>query len=178
MGVIEVWNWKYTEDSYVLALDQGWHVMPSANSDTHNPDWMSSEVRTVLLAPRLTPEDLYAAMGAGRGYATLDKNLRISYTLNDAVMGSILSPSGSRYVASIHIEDPDRSLADAITLVEIVSDGGRVVARVPTRGNVVDLSIELTSESARYFYVRVSTASNHEGAPGVTAWTAPVWTGR
>jgi len=179
MGIIEVWNWKYTEDSYVLALDKGWHVMPAANSDTHNPDWISgSEVRTVLLSPRLTPEDLYAAMSAGRGYATLDKNLRISYTLNDAVMGSILSSSGSRYVASVHIEDPDGSAGDAITLVEFVSDGGVVVASVPVSGTVVDLTVELRSDTATYVYVRVSTASNHEGAPGVTAWTAPVWTGR
>ena len=179
MGMIEVWNWKYTEDSYVLALDKGWHVMPSANSDTHNPDWISgSEVRTVLLAPRLTPENLYEAMGAGRGYATLDKNLRISYTLNDAVMGSILSSSDSRHVASVHIEDPDGSPGDAITLVEFVSDGGVVVASVPVSGTVVDLTVELRSDTATYVYVRVSTASNHEGAPGVTAWTAPVWTGR
>lgn len=178
MGVIEVWNWKYTEESYVLALDRGWHVMPSANSDTHNPDWMSSEVRTVLLAPRLTPEALYEAMAASRGYATLDKNLRIGYTLNGAGMGSILSRPGARYVASVHIEDPDGSPEDAITLVEIISDGGAVIAKVPVSGTVVDLTIDLRSQTAKYFYIRVSTASNHEGVPGVTAWTAPVWTGR
>lgn len=32
---------------------------------------------------------------------------------------------------------------------------------------------------ARYFWLRVSTASDDvTGVPGVTAWTAPVWTGR
>ena len=179
MGLIEVWNWKYTEDSYVLALDKGWHVMPSANSDTHSPDWISgSEVRTVLLAPRLAPEDLYAAMGASRGYATLDKNLRIQYSLNGAVMGSTLSRTSSRYVASVHIEDPGGRPEDAITLVEIISDGGVVVAKVPVSGTVVDLAFDLESPTAKYYYVRVSTASNHEGDPGVTAWTAPIWTGR
>ncbi|OGS46836.1 MAG: hypothetical protein A3K66_04055 [Euryarchaeota archaeon RBG_16_67_27] len=178
VGMIEVWNWKYTEESYVLALDTGWHVMPTANSDTHSPDWMSSEVRTVLLAPRLTPEDLYAAMRAGRGYATLDKNLRISYALDGAVMGSILSALDSRFVASVQIEDPDGTPEDAITLVELVSDGGVVVASARVRGTAIRLTLEVTSETARYFYLRVSTASNHEGVPGVTAWTSPVWTGR
>ena len=178
VGMIEVWNWKYTEESYVLALDTGWHVMPTANSDTHSPDWMSSEVRTVLLAPRLTPEDLYAAMRAGRGYATLDKNLRISYALDGAGMGSILSPLDSRFVASVQIEDPDGTPEDAIILVELVSDGGVVVASARVRGTAIRLTLEVTSETARYFYLRVSTASNHEGVPGVTAWTSPVWTGR
>ena len=33
--------------------------------------------------------------------------------------------------------------------------------------------------ASRYFWVRVSTASDDvNGVPGVTAWTAPVWTGR
>jgi len=162
-----------------MALDAGWHVMPSANSDTHSPDWISgSEVRTVLLAPSLTPENLYAAMNACRGYATLDKNLRISYTLDGLVMGSVLPTVTSRSVASIHIEDPDGTPGDAITLIEIVSDGGVVVASIPTNGNVVDLNVQLNSDSAHYYYLRVTTASNLDGVPGVTAWTAPVWTGR
>jgi hypothetical protein len=179
MNIIEVWNSKLTEYSYVMALDAGWHVMPSANSDTHSPDWIAGwEMRTVLLAPSLTPDNLYAAMSASRGYATLDKNLRISYTLNGAVMGSVLADGASVYKASIQISDPDRTKSDAITLVEIVSDGGKVVTSVPTSGNSVDLAITLSSDSAHYFYLRVSTASPLNGGPGVTAWTAPVWTGR
>lgn len=179
MNIIEVWNAEFTEDSYVMALDAGWHLMPSVNSDTHNPDWIAGyEMRTVLLAEKLTPEDLYAAMSSCRGYGTLDKNLRISYTLNGMVMGSTLAPRVSTYTAVIHIEDPDGTAKDAITLVEVVSDGGVVVASVPTSGTVVDLTIPLASGTAHYYYVRVTTASSLDGEAGVTAWTAPVWTGR
>ena len=179
MDIIEVYNDVLYEDSYIMALDAGWHLMPSANSDTHYSDWIAgNEMRTVLLAPSLTPDNLYAAMSACRGYATLDKNLRISYTLNGAVMGSVLAADTSVYTASIRIEDPDRIKSDAITLVEIVTDGGEVVASVHASGTTVDLIVTLSSESAHYFYLRVSTASPLNGGPGVTAWTAPVWTGR
>jgi len=179
MGLIEVYNDVVAETSYIMALDVGWHVMPSANSDTHSPDWISgSEVRTVLLAPSLTREDLFAAMSAGRGYATLDQNLRISYTLNGEVMGSVLSLTGDTYTASIHIEDPDGIPSDAITLVEMISDGGVVVASAPADSSTVDITFELTSDSSHYYYLRISTASDIDGVPGVTAWTAPVWTGR
>jgi hypothetical protein len=183
MGLIEVWNdnWFYTEESYVLALDQGWHVMPTANSDTHGGDWISAwELRTVLLAPRLTPTDLYGAMAAGRGYATADRNLRIDYTLNGQVMGSSLSPAPS-YTASVHVEEPDGA---SITLLEIVSDGGKVVAQFAPNRSVVDWTLTLTSDSAHYYYVRVSTASRPSSVladfseEGITAVTAPVWTGR
>ena len=179
MNIIEVWNTEFTEDNYVMALDAGWHLMPSANSDTHNPDWIAGhEIRTVLLAPSLTPDTLYAAMSACRGYATLDKNLRVSYTLNGAVMGSELGGDTTVYKASINIVDPDEVASDAITLVEIVSDGGEVVASVPTSGTTVDLTVTFTSGTAHYFYLRVSTESPLNSGPGVTAWTAPVWTGR
>ncbi len=179
MNILEVYNDEFTEGSYIMALDAGWHLMPSANSDTHYPDWIAGhEMRTVLLAPSLTPDNLYAAMSGCRGYATLDKNLRVSYTLNGAVMGSVLAAGTGVYKASIQVVDPDRVKSDAITLVEIVSDGGKVVASVPVSGNTVDLTVTLNSESAHYFYLRVSTASPLNGGPGVTAWTAPVWTGR
>ncbi len=179
MNILEVYNDEFTEGSYIKALDAGWHVMPSANSDTHYTDWISGhEMRTVLLAESLSASNLYAAMSDCRGYATLDKNLRITYLLNGKVMGSTLSSATSTCVAKVHIEDPDRSPKDSITMVEIVSDGGTVVASMPTSGTVVDLSFTLTSQSAQYYYVRVTTASSLDGGPGVTAWTAPVWTGR
>jgi len=178
MSVIENLENPDYELCYQMALDAGWHVMPAANSDTHSGNWISGyETRTVLLAPSLTPSNIYDAMRANRGYATQDENLRIMYTLNGQVMGSTLSASASSYVAKIHIEDPDRTASDAITLVEVVSDHGEVVASVPTGGTTVDLSLTLSSESAQYFYVRVTTASNLTGGPGLTAWTAPVWTG-
>jgi hypothetical protein len=184
MNVIEVWNdsWFYTEESYVEALDAGWHVMPAANADNHTPDWITGlPLRTVLLARRLTPENLYAAMSARRGYATVDPNLRVHYRLDGAVMGSILAPAAS-YQASIRVEDPDGL---AVTLVEVVSDGGAVAASLAADAPVVEWSPTLTSDTARYYYVRVMTESNEAsvlasrpGSVGITAVTAPVWTGR
>jgi hypothetical protein len=180
MCIIEAYNGEYYDPSYTLALDAGWHVMPSSNSDTHAGDWIwNHEMRTVLLAESLTRAGLYDAMSACRGYATLDKNLRVEYTLNGAVMGSNLSNADGVYDAWIKIEDPDGTDADMITLVEIVTDGGDVIASFPTSGTSVEITATLGSDDARYFFVRVTTASplNLE-EPGITAWTAPVWTGR
>ena len=188
MGLLEVHNlgsWEMPqqlldyEASYIMALDSGWRVMPAANSDTHSPDWISGyEVRTVLLAPSLSPANLYEAMRSSRGYATLDRNLRIDYTLNGAVMGSILPSPGDSYTAQIHVEDPDGVPNDNITLIEIISDGGQVAASQPFNDTSVDWEVTLESDTARYYYMRVTTASNVSGGEGITAWTAPVWTRR
>jgi hypothetical protein len=178
LGDPAAWGLHDYENWYVLALDKGWHVMPAAVSDTHSPDWISgSPVRTVLLAKTLTPEALYGAMRASRGYATLDRNLKLRYTLNGAIMGRTLS-GGSSFTARIRAQDPDAMARDAITRVELVSDHGRVVARRVTSGTDISVSFKVSSTTSRYYYVRVTTASDVTGGPGVTAWTAPVWTGR
>jgi hypothetical protein len=186
MGLIEVYNDVVTEASYVKALDAGWHVMPSANSDTHDADWISGhDMRTVLLAPSLTPADLYAAMRAQRGYATLDKDLSIRFSVNGGVMGSTLARS-STYAADVKIRDPGAlagRASDAITRLELVSDAGAVVRSLKLSGGegmrtVAWRPTDLPAD-AKYFWLRVSTASDDvTGLPGVTAWTAPVWTGR
>jgi hypothetical protein len=178
MGAIEAYNDEYYEPSYQKALDAGWHLMPSSNSDTHYEDWIvGHEMRTVLLATELTADALYDAMRNNRGYATLDKNLRIEYTLDGAVMGSTLPAADGAYTAWIKISDPD-GLDDEITLVEMVTDDGVVAASIPTSGDSVELTVELESEDSRYYYVRVTTVSPLNGeVEGATAWTSPVWTG-
>ena len=178
MGAIEAYNDEYYEPSYQKALDAGWHLMPTANADVHGDDWIvGHEMRSVLLATELTPDALYDAMRSHRGYGTLDKNLRIEYTLDGAIMGESLSAADGEYTAWIRISDPD-GLQDEITLVEIVTDYGVVAASIPTSGNSVEFTVELKSEDSRYFYVRVTTVSPLNGdIEGVTAWTSPVWTG-
>jgi len=186
MGLFEVHNygnWEYygwidDEPSFQKALDAGWHVMPTANSDTHTDNWIVGyECRTVLLAESLTRENLYDAMAARRGYATIDKNLRMSFELNGQVMGSVLSGPSDEYVAEISLDDPDHVPTDDVTLVEIISDFGEVVAVLDCRSTTVEWTVSLPAEGARYFYVRVSTASNVPGEQGPTAWSAPIWTG-
>ena len=176
MGMLECYNWGERESSYIKALDAGWHMMPTATADDHYGEWISgSEVRTVLLAPSLTREDLYEAMRDGRGYATQDSNLEIRYTLNGAVMGSVLSDVTSA-TASIHIVDPDGVTSDAITLVEIMTNGGEIVASQEGAGSCVfDWEASFEAEAGSYYFIRVHTESNELGLSGVTAWTAPVW---
>jgi hypothetical protein len=186
MGLCEVHNygnWEYygwidDEPSFQMALDEGWHVMPAANSDTHSDNWIVGyECRTVLFAESLTRDNLYEAMAAGRGYATIDKNLRMSFELNGEMMGSNLSAPASEYIASIHIEDPDVDSNDEITRVDIITDFGVVAETMEFFDTTVDWTITLDGGESRYFYVRVITESNVPGEAGPTAWSAPIWTG-
>ena len=177
---IEVWNEDVYEWAYIEALDAGWHVLPAANSDTHDPNWVTGcDVRTVLLAQEKTRAALLEAMEESRGYATEDKNLEIRYTLDGAVMGSTLAKAAGDdgYVARVDVYDPDGA-KDAVRLIELVADGGEVVASKAFDGANVTWVQALPKSGASFYWVRVTTASGFWGNEGVTAWTAPVWTGR
>jgi len=87
-------------------------------------------------------------------------------------MGSVVSPA-ARYAVSAAVGDPDTLVpADRITGLELVSDGGTVVASRSVSGHNAIWVATVSSTTARYLWLRVTTAG------GVTAWTAPVWIGR
>ena len=150
---------------YDLALDKGWHVAPTNNQNNHNGQWGdASRARTVILAETLTEEALYDAMKDRRVYATQDSDLTVYYTLNGAVMGSIL-PKSEEAEITVFLSDPTD---EAIGNVEVVADGGEVIdsAYVGTPAKVLELSV---SGGHNYYYLRITQPD------GDVAITAPVW---
>lgn len=150
---------------YHLALDEGWHVAPTNNQNNHNGQWGdASRARTVILAETLTEEALYDAMKDRRVYATQDSDLTVYYTLNGAVMGSIL-PKSEEAEITVFLSDPTD---EAIGKVEVIADGGVVLdsADVGTPAQVLELSV---SGGHSYYYLRITQPD------GDVAVTAPVW---
>lgn len=149
---------------YHLALDKGWHVAPTNNQNNHNGQWGdASRARTVILAETLTEEALYDAMKDRRVYATQDSDLTVYYTLNGAVMGSIL-PKSEEAEITVFLSDPTD---EAIGNVEVVTDGGTVLTeQVGTPAQMLELSV---SGGYSYYYLRITQPD------GDVAVTAPVW---
>jgi hypothetical protein len=115
--------------------------------------------------------------------ASLDNNIQCRYTVNGAVMGSILQRPGD-FQFDIAINDPDASNPRGrITKIDIVKDGGAVVQTyAPTPSFSVRWRPAIADATNRYFFVRVWNAGGGD-APGADpakpiAWLAPVWTGR
>ena len=149
---------------YDLALDKGWHVAPTNNQNNHKGQWGdASDARTVVLAKSLTEEALYAAMKDRRVYATQDSDLTVYYTLNGAVMGSII-PKSKEAEITVFLSDPTD---EAIGNVEVVADGRTVLTeQVGTPAQMLELSV---SGGYSYYYLRITQPD------GDVAVTAPVW---
>ena len=155
---------------YTKALDKGWHVAPTNNQDNHKGQWGNANTaRTVIITDDFSELGLLEGLKNMSVYTTEDKNLNISYTLNDQIMGSVIAavPTDPLKFA-IHVDDPDTS--DMISKIEIITNNGRIAASKEFSSNAADWEFELPA-SAGYYYVRVTQADKN------IAVTAPVWVG-
>jgi hypothetical protein len=103
-------------------------VSPVCGNDNHGFWGITHQTsRTFVLATNKTKAALLEAMKNRRTYVSLDNNIQCRYTVNGAVMGSILQrPSDFQF--DIAVSDPDTGNSKGrITKVDIVKDGGAVV---------------------------------------------------
>lgn len=155
---------------YQRALDKGWHVAPTNNQDNHKGKWGSANTaRSVVLADSLTEENIYDAMRNCRVYATEDNDLSIYYTLNDYIMGSVLDKDlvGDKVTIKVDLKDPTDS---AIGTVQVIANGGVVVASQKVDANDTTVSFEVDNKYS-FYYIKV--VENDKDI----AVTAPVWVG-
>ena len=167
-GQIGAGGYYPSYEQYILALDKGWHVAPTNNQDNHKGRWgNANDARDVILTDDFSEAGIYEAIQARRMYATEDKNLEIDYTVNNQMMGSIISEVPEKLEVKVSVHDPDKT--DTISKVELVANSGKVIYTWDT-----NLSGELSAvldATYSYYFVRVTEAD------GDLAVTAPVWVG-
>ena len=170
-GQIGAGGYYPSYEQYIMALDKGWHVAPTNNQDNHKGRWgNANDARDVIITDDFSEEGIYAAIRERRMYATEDKNLEVTYTVNGNLMGAIIEEIPAELDISITVSDPDAS--DSISKVEIVANSGRVVKSWDTAAELAsgELSATLAPEYS-YYFVRVTEGD------GDLAVTAPVWVG-
>jgi hypothetical protein len=176
INLLEIYNGKrgvLFEDEYRFALDKGWHVSPTANSDNHSATWITGyDFRTAILASSLQRDSLLDALRKHRTYATMNRNLKIIYTINNKIMGSVLHDSSS-LLMKVSISDPDtNNNSERIARVIVYCNFGRVVTEKTFSAYNVKWEQELNQpqlDQGSYYYVKVFNGD------GDFAITAPVW---
>ena len=153
-------------DYYTRALDKGWHLAPTNNQDNRSANFGDANTaRTVILAKKLTRDDLYDAMRNRRVYATEDENLEIRYTLNGHIMGSIVNTTSDEVRIRVKLKE---SGSETIGKVSVISKGGEIVTSQTLA--VQSYTLDLTLPADRpYYYIRVDQFDKD------IAVTAPIW---
>ena len=82
-GQIGAGGYYPSYEYYTMALDKGWHLAPTNNQDNHKGKWgNANDARDVILTDDFSEQGIYEAIRALRMYATEDKNLELTYTVN------------------------------------------------------------------------------------------------
>lgn len=170
-GQIGAGGYYPSYEEYILALDKGWHVAPTNNQDNHKGLWgNANDARDVVLTNDFSEQGIYDAIRERRIYATEDKNLQISYTVNGEPMGTIFSEAPETLNVEITNYDPDN--IDLTEKVELVANGGKVVKEWTDKEDLEKgiFSASITPKDS-YYFVRITQSDKD------IAVTAPVWVG-
>ena len=170
-GQIGAGGYYPSYEQYIMALDKGWHLAPTNNQDNHKGKWgNANDARDVILTDSFTEEGIYAAIRALRMYATEDKNLELTYTVNGLMMGSSITEVPDKLNIEVTVNDPDAS--DSIAKVEVVANSGKVAYTWDNAAQLSSGKLSVTLDpSYSYYFIRVTQKD------GDLAVTSPVWVG-
>ena len=155
------------EGYFIRALNNGWHIAPSATDDTHSPNWGNAGRWTGLLAPGLSRLNVWTALKARHVYSSLDRNCRLDFRMNEAVMGDVIAKPVPSATAVVLLCDPDEK--DPIAKAELFEDGKVVQSVLPNTGKCRWESAPLMKPGKHYYFVKVIQAD------GQKLWSAPIW---
>lgn len=163
-----------TRGWYTKALDKGWHLGAVGAEDVHEAvGWGNpSLAKTVLISRDRSEPALREAMLNRRMYAVLDNAVRMEMTAGGEQMGSRISRAEGEKVqirASVTREGGASSFVPADGRLEVVGNGGEVVAGATGSNISYDAAVQPGGEE-RYYFLRVLNGS---GKP--VAYSSPVW---
>ena len=170
-GAIGAGGYYPSYEQYIMALDKGWHLAPTNNQDNHKGKWgNANDARDVILTDDFSEQGIYEAIRALRMYATEDKNLELTYTVNGLMMGSSITEIPDKLHVEVTVNDPDAS--DSIAKVEVVANSGKVAYTWDNAAQLRSGKLSATLDpSYSYYFVRVTQKD------GDLAVTSPVWVG-
>ena len=171
-------------NAYLFALNEGWHLAPTANQDNHRKNWgTATESRTACIAKELKRDDVLTAIKERRCYATEDENMKVTFKAGNHWMGSIIDLNE---ISGLYIKIEDNEEPSAIYTVRLYMDeignSKLTINSQPLQTYTLDNNEEViypinNPEPDTYYFLRV-TQSNTSADPNNTeddAWTAPIW---
>jgi hypothetical protein len=180
-------NFRYGahENDYYYYLSQGFHISPSAGHDNHYETWGdATDARMGVYASELTVSGLLQAFRENRTFATEDKDLALTFSINGHPMGSTPPlAEDTELEIRVTVSDPtDAGTSYEVTLVrgqvapqaqgtfqKITQDDGEVDSGVIGSGGTLEMRGLVASGGPEFFYVRVVQGD------GDRAWSAPIW---
>jgi len=160
------------EFQFRRALAKGYHLGPTLDHDNHYTTFGRTLMgRTVILATQLHRDSLIAAYKARRFYASDDWNAEVQFTVNSAVMGSVIQSNGG---SQIQVQVNDLDLGESIASIQIYygRPGSGNISTILTTSlntNTLNFTHQPMPGDSVYYYAKIQQTD------GDLIWTAPIW---
>lgn len=175
VNLIEIGNGNSTSNdtiseemykNFILALNRGWHLSPTANQDNHKQNWINAnDSRTGILAFNLTYEDVMDALWNRRTFASEDKNVKFYMYGNENIMGSILYDA-TQLTLRIRYED----IKDPVQKLQIISQSNLFEITDVIGKDTFEVSRTfIVPDGYEWYFVRIIQKDGDEIV------SAPVW---
>jgi hypothetical protein len=150
---------------YDEANSKGWKLGALGSGDNHYGTWGTAYPnRMAVLANNLTRSDLLKAIRDRRFYATLDKNIALSFKIGGMEMGSTITPGN--YSVRIEAADGDGEVFNQIILY---NQDHNIEYQWTLNTSTVDVSANISVESGDYYYIKIRENDGDE------AISSPIW---
>lgn len=156
------------EARYIVALDSGWHIGADGSQDNHQANWGDGPSWTVAIATALTKTCILDAHRNHRIYSTLDRNLKLSFKVNDYWMGSTITDPTALFF-TIEVSDPDNE--DNFSQLLLYYNGSvATTLNINTTHFSWQFTLPPPTEiKEHYYFVKVVQTDGNK------AWSSPVW---
>lgn len=156
---------------YNDALKRGYHVGVGLDHDTHNSVFgRQTAGRLVVMAPSLTRDDILKAFRKMRFYSSDDWNTKVTFSVNNQVMGSTVTQPGSPTIA-VTVQDDDNENVTSIAVYYGIPGSGTAPTVLTTVNNTTTLNYThaIGNTASYYYYLKITQQD------GDIIWTSPIW---
>jgi PKD repeat protein len=156
---------------YNDALKRGYHVGVGLDHDTHNSVFgRQTAGRLVVMAPSLTRDDILKAFRKMRFYSSDDWNTKVTFSVNNQVMGSTVIQPGSPTIA-VTVQDDDNENVTSIAVYYGIPGSGIAPTVLTTVNSTTTLNYThaIGNTASYYYYLKITQQD------GDIIWTSPIW---
>jgi hypothetical protein len=158
-------------DYYNRMLSKGYHIGPFMDHDSHYTNFgRSSNNRLAVMAADLTSSSFYAAMKARHFYATEDCDTRVKFTINNELMGGIVTASTAPAISVYAIDPTNPTAIPTIKIMYGVLGTGATPVQL-ANGSGYTFSYtdnSLAIGATGYYYADITIAGNR-------TISSPIW---
>ena len=158
-------------DYYNRMLSKGYHIGPLMDHDSHYTNFgRSSNNRLAVVATDLTSANFFAAMKERHFYATEDCDTKVNFTINNELMGSVLSGSNPPAISAYATDPTNPTAVPSIKIMYGILGSGVLPTQLANaNGNTFSFTDNnLMNGATAYYYLDISIAGNR-------TITAPIW---